>query len=91
VAHRVLKGRGDSMHESVDVIIIGAGSAGLAALREVKKRTERDVAAVPRRVRTLRDDFVAGNLDVTDGLGERAISGRARVLGANRVGVAGQK
>jgi cation diffusion facilitator CzcD-associated flavoprotein CzcO len=43
VAHRVLKGRGDSMNESVDVIIIGAGSAGLAALREVKKRTERFV------------------------------------------------
>lgn len=27
------------MNEILDVIIIGAGSAGLAALREVKKRT----------------------------------------------------
>jgi dihydrolipoamide dehydrogenase len=31
------------MNESVDVIIIGSGTAGLAALREVRKRTERFV------------------------------------------------
>src|SRR6187549_1391734 len=31
------------MNETLDVVIIGAGSAGLAALREVKKHTQRFV------------------------------------------------
>jgi len=128
------------MHDPLDVIIIGAGTAGLSALREVRKRTERfalindgpwgtmcarvgcmpskaliaaanafegrrkleafgisgadalrlDVAAVLRRVRALRDDFVAGTLEVTDGLGERAITGRARLLGPGCVRVNGR-
>jgi dihydrolipoamide dehydrogenase len=123
----------------LDVIIIGAGTAGLSALREVQKRTQHvvvindgpwgtmcarvgcmpskaliaaanafharhtfgelgisggngltvDIPAVLRRVRALRDTFVAGNLDVTNALGERAISGRARLLGGGRVGVNG--
>jgi dihydrolipoamide dehydrogenase len=129
------------MRDPLDVIIIGAGSAGLSALREVKKRTQHfviindgpwgtmcarvgcmpskaliatanafharhalqgfgissgndlsiDVPAVLRRVRTLRDDFVAGNLAATEGLGERAISGRARLLGIDRVSVNGKE
>ncbi|MBC7690536.1 MAG: dihydrolipoyl dehydrogenase [Methylotenera sp.] len=129
------------MRDPLDVIIIGAGTAGLSALREVKKRTQHfvvindgpwgtmcarvgcmpskaliavanafhtrhafqefgisggndlsiDVPAVLRRVRALRDDFVAGNLDATVGLGERAISGRARLLGMDRVSVNGKE
>jgi dihydrolipoamide dehydrogenase len=129
------------MHDSLDVIIIGAGSAGLSALREVKKRTQRfvvindgpwgtmcarvgcmpskallaaanafdarrdfqilgisganglsvDLPEVLRRVRAVRDAFVAENLDVTDGLGERAISGKARVLGKDCVSVNGKE
>ena len=129
------------MRDSLDVIIIGAGTAGLAALREVQKRTERfvvindgpwgtlcaragcmpskaliaaanafhargtlrvlgisgadelsiDVPTVLRRVRTLRDQFVAGNVEVTDALGERAISGRARLLAPDRVRVNGKE
>lgn len=125
------------MSESLDVIIIGAGTAGLAALREVRKRTDRfalindgpygttcarvgcmpskvlieaahafhrrhgfaafgirgsdalrvDIAAALRRVRALRDEFVAGTLKATDGLGERNIAARARLTGPNRVQV----
>jgi len=128
------------MRDPLDVIIIGGGTAGLSALREVKKRTEHfalindgpwgticarvgcmpskaliaaanafdgrrkleafgisgadglcvDVPAVLRRVRALRDDFVADTLEVTDGLGERAISGRARLLGPDCVSVDGK-
>lgn len=128
------------MRDPLDVIIIGGGTAGLSALREVKKRTEHfvlindgpwgticarvgcmpskaliaaanafdgrrkleafgisgadglrvDVPAVLRRVRALRDAFVAETLDVTAGLGERAISGRARLLGPDRVSVGGK-
>ncbi|MDQ3185250.1 MAG: dihydrolipoyl dehydrogenase [Pseudomonadota bacterium] len=124
-----------------DVIIVGAGSAGLAALREVKKRTHNftlindgpwgticarvgcmpskvlieaanafhrrgtfeefgirgagnltlDIAAALRRVRRLRDDFVASTLKTTDALGERAISGRARLLGVGRLEVNGRE
>jgi dihydrolipoamide dehydrogenase len=129
------------MSESVDVAIIGAGTAGLAALREVRKRSERfvlindgpwgttcarvgcmpskvlieaanafhrrtafrefgimgadhliaDVAAVLRRVRRLRDEFVASTLKITEGLGERAVDGRARLLGPDRLEVNGRR
>lgn len=129
------------MSETLDVIIIGAGSAGLAALREVRKRTQSfviindgpwgticarvgcmpskalieaanafyhrntftefgirgadslvpDIPAVLRRVRRLRDDFVASTVKTTDDLGERAISGRARLLGPDRLEVNGKK
>ena len=124
-----------AMSEALDVIIIGAGTAGLAALREVQKRTERfaivndgpygttcarvgcmpskllieaadafhrrhtfdafgirggdalhvDVPAVLRRVRALRDEFVAHTLKITDGLGDRNIAGRAVLVGPDRV------
>lgn len=127
------------MSQPLDVIILGAGSAGLAALREVRERTDHwrivndgpwgttcarvgcmpskmlieaanayharralhtfgiegadalrvDLPAVLRRVRALRDDFVAGTLAATDA-GERAISGHARLLDAQRVEVNGQ-
>lgn len=129
------------MSEMLDVAIIGAGTAGLSALREVKKRTQRfviindgpwgttcarvgcmpskvlieaanafhrrasfgefgitgadrlavDIVAVLRRVRRLRDDFVRGTLKATEGLGERAISGRARLLGPDRLEVNGRE
>ena len=129
------------MNKIFDVIIVGAGTAGLAALREVKKSTSNfilindgpwgticarvgcmpskllievanafhhrgtfdefgirgasgltlDIAAALRRVRRLRDDFVASALKTTDTLGERAISGRARLLGVGRLEVNGQE
>ena len=129
------------MTESVDVVIIGAGSAGLAALSEVKKRTQNviiindgpwgttcarvgcmpskllieaansfhhrttfeefgilgadqltvDRSAVLRRVRRLRDAFVASTLNATESMGESAIAGRARLLGPNRVHVNGME
>lgn len=129
------------MNKIFDVIIVGAGTAGLAALREVKKSTSNfilindgpwgticarvgcmpskllievanafhhrgtfdefgirgasgltlDIAAALRRVRRLRDDFVASALKTTDALGERAISGRARLLGVGRLEVNGQE
>ena len=125
------------MQTELDTLIIGAGSAGLAALREVRKRTENfmivndgpygttcarvgcmpskalieaanayhrrhafdafgitgaarlsvDVPAVLRRVRRLRDAFVAGTLKATDALGERSLAGRARLLDPNTVQV----
>jgi dihydrolipoamide dehydrogenase len=118
------------MTNSYDVAIIGAGSAGLTALREVRKYTDNfvlindgfygttcarvgcmpskalievanafhrrkvfeafgvsgaegltvDIPAVLRRVRKLRDDFVAGMLKLTDELNDRSIAGRARFL-----------
>jgi dihydrolipoamide dehydrogenase len=121
----------------VDVAIVGAGTAGLAALREVRKRTEKfvlidagpggttcarvgcmpskaliaaanalhartrfgefgirggdalsaDIPAVLRRVRALRDHFVAGVLRATADLGPRSIVGRARLDGPNRLSV----
>jgi dihydrolipoamide dehydrogenase len=127
------------MTETVDVAIIGAGSAGLAALSEVRKRTQNiaiindgpwgttcarvgcmpskllieaanafyhrttfeefgirgagqltvDRSAVLRRVRRLRDTFVASTLNATEALGVRAITGRARLLGPNRLQVNG--
>lgn len=128
------------MDSEYDVIIIGAGSAGLAALREVRKRSERfllvndgpwgttcarvgcmpskvlieaanawhrrhsfadfgirgsaalevDLPAVLRRVRRLRDEFVAGTLRATDSLGTAAVSAHARLLGPNRVEIDGR-
>ena len=130
------------MHNTplLDAIIIGAGSAGLAALREVRKQTEQfliindgpygttcarvgcmpskvlieaanayhrrhtfdefgitgssalaaDIPAVLRRVRRLRDDFVAGTLSITDALGACSIAGRAQLLSSTQVQVNGQ-
>ena len=127
------------MSQPLDTLIIGAGTAGLAALREVRKRTDRylivnagpwgttcarvgcmpskalieaanafhrrhafetfglrgaegltaDIAAVLQRVRTLRDQFVAGALQATDTLGAARMAGRATVLGPNAVDIDG--
>ncbi|MDV6348294.1 dihydrolipoyl dehydrogenase [Nitrosomonas sp. Is35] len=127
------------MNEILDVIIVGAGSAGLSALREVRKYTQHfviindgpwgtvcarvgcmpsktlieaanafhrrgtfeefgirggdqltlDIPAVLRRVRRLRDDFVASTVKTTEELGERAISGRVRLLAPDRLEVNG--
>jgi dihydrolipoamide dehydrogenase len=124
-----------------DVIIIGAGTAGLSALREVRKQTDNflivndgpygttcarvgcmpakaliesanafhrrthfdelglrgadrlsvDRAAVLRRVRALRDRFVAGIVKVTDDLGEKSLSGRARFLAPTEIEVKGRR
>jgi len=129
------------MNANYEVVIVGAGSAGLAALREVKKRTQDfllvndgpwgttcarvgcmpskvlieaanayhrrhafeefgirgaahlsvDLPAVLRRVRRLRDGFVAGTLKVTEALGERAVSGRARLTAPGRLEVNGRE
>ena len=129
------------MNATYAVVIVGAGSAGLAALREVKKRTPDfllvndgpwgttcarvgcmpskvlieaanayhrrhafeefgirgagqlsvDLPAVLRRVRRLRDGFVKGTLSATDNLGERAINGRASLLGPGRLQVDGRE
>ena len=118
------------MTRSYDVAIIGAGSAGLTALHEVRKQTDNfilindgsygttcarvgcmpskslieaanafhrrkalaafgvsgaekltvDISAVLRRVRRLRDGFVAGMLKITDELKGHSIAGRARFL-----------
>ncbi len=124
----------------VDTLIVGAGSAGLSALREVRRYTDdfllvndghwgttcaavgcmpskalieaanafhrrgtfeafgirgadglrADVPAVLARVRAMRDQFVKGPEAVPEKLGRRAVSGRARLLGAGRVEVNGQ-
>ena len=118
------------MSRSYDVAIIGSGSAGLSALREVRKQTDNfvlindgaygttcarvgcmpsktlieaaiafhrckalgsfgmsgaerlvvDIPAVLRRVRRLRDSFVAGMLKLTDEMKDHSIAGRARFL-----------
>jgi dihydrolipoamide dehydrogenase len=123
--------------DRVDIVIIGAGTAGLSALREVQRKSDdfllinagdwgttcaargcmpskalieaanafhrrrdfaafgltgadgvrADIPAVLARVRRLRDDFVKGPEAVPGKLGERALSGRARLLGPGRVGV----
>jgi dihydrolipoamide dehydrogenase len=125
---------------TVDVIIVGAGTAGLGALREVRKRTQSfiivndgpwgticarvgcmpskalieatgefhrrlvfpelglsggdglrvDAGAVLARVRKVRDSFVSETRELTDDLGERAISGRARLRGPREVEVGGR-
>ncbi|HEY8857767.1 MAG TPA: FAD-dependent oxidoreductase, partial [Rugosibacter sp.] len=134
-----MRTKGTFVTETVDVAIIGAGSAGLAALSEVKKHTQNvviindgpwgttcarvgcmpskllieaakafhhratfeefgirgadqltvDRSAVLRRVRRLRDVFVASTLNTTEEMGDRAITGRARLLGPNRLQVNG--
>jgi len=123
-----------------DTVIVGAGSAGLSALREVRRYTDdflmvndghwgttcaavgcmpskalieaanafhrrgtfeefgirgveglrADIPAVLARVRKMRDGFVKGPEAVPDKLGDRAISGRARLLGPGRLEVNGQ-
>jgi dihydrolipoamide dehydrogenase len=50
-----------------------------------------DVPAVLRRVRRLRDGFVAGALRMTDSLGARSVAGRARLLGPDTVEVEGRE
>jgi dihydrolipoamide dehydrogenase len=123
----------------VDTIIVGAGTAGLSALREVRRYTDDfllvndghwgttcaangcmpskalieaanafhrrhtmdsfgirgtdalrvDIPAVLAHVRKLRDSFVAGPESVPSTLGDRAISGRARLLGPDCIEVNG--
>jgi dihydrolipoamide dehydrogenase len=125
---------------AVDVIIVGAGTAGLGALREIRKRTQSfiiindgpwgtmcarvgcmpskalieaagefhrrlvfcelglsggdglrvDAGAVLARVRRVRDGFVNETRELTDDLGGRAISGRARLRGPHQVEVDGR-
>lgn len=118
------------MSKPYDVIIIGSGSAGLSALRVIRKQTDNfllindgaygttcarvgcmpskalieaanafhrrltlesfgvsgaaqlnvDIPAVLKRVRRLRDGFVAGMLKLTDELKDSSIAGRATFL-----------
>ena len=129
------------MPHQYDAIVIGAGTAGLAAVSELKKRSDNflvvndgpygttcarvgcmpskllieaanayhrrhsfaefgirggdaltpDFPAVMRRVRALRDDFVAGTVKLTDALGARSIAGRARLLAPDCVEVNGER
>jgi dihydrolipoamide dehydrogenase len=129
------------MNRDVDVAIIGAGSAGLSALREIREHTENfvlindgvygttcarvgcmpskalieaanafhhrhrlaemgisggdrltvDPPAVLRRVRALRDAFVAYVLERTQDLGERNITGRPRFVGPQVLEVNGTR
>ncbi|EKO3586083.1 dihydrolipoyl dehydrogenase [Vibrio metschnikovii] len=129
------------MKKQVDVVIIGAGSAGLAALKQVQKSTDSfvivndgpygttcarvgcmpsktliasanafhsrnkaaafgihgadkltvDIPAVLERVRNLRDRFVSGVLKATADLGDKSISGRARLVKKNVVEVNGHE
>jgi len=129
------------MSERLDVIIVGAGTAGLTALRQVRRRTESfvvinegswgttcaEVGCMPSkalieaanafharhalsafgleggdgvrvhlpnvlaRVRKLRDGFTRGPAATPGELGERAIHGRARLVGPDEVEVAGRR
>jgi dihydrolipoamide dehydrogenase len=124
----------------VDTVIVGSGSAGLSALREVRAYTNdfllvndghwgttcaavgcmpskalieaanvfhkrgsfaefgirgaeglrADIPAVLARVQRMRDGFVKGPASVPDNLGARALSGRARLLGPERLEVNGE-
>lgn len=126
---------------NVDTVIVGAGTAGLSALREVRRYTDdlllvngghwgttcaavgcmpskalievanafhhrklfeqfglrgadalrADIPAVLTHVRRLRDGFVKGPEAVPDDLGERAIKGFARLVGANCIEVNGRR
>lgn len=128
------------MGQRYDVAIIGAGSAGLSALREVRRRTNNfllindgvdgttcarvgcmpskvlieitkafhqrhrfaemgirggrglriDQAAALKRVRMLRDRYVAGVRATTRDLGKHYINGRARFLGPRLLDVDGR-
>ncbi|MCX4187892.1 dihydrolipoyl dehydrogenase [Methylophaga sp. OBS4] len=130
-----------SIQTEADVVVIGAGTAGLAAIKEVKKVTDRyllindgpygttcarvgcmpskllieaanafhrrysfeafgirhaealqiDIPAVMQRVRDLRDYYVASTLKAVHELGDKNISGRARLLSANLVEVNDQQ
>jgi dihydrolipoamide dehydrogenase len=125
------------MTEPYDVAIIGTGTAGLSALRAVRKKTERfviindgpygttcarvgcmpskalieaanafarrkefadfgihggdqlqvHIPTVLKRVRRLRDRFVAGAIELTAGLGERSIAGKAQFISPNTLQV----
>ena len=129
------------MPREVDVVIIGAGTAGLSALGHVRKRTDSfviindgpygttcarigcmpskmlieaadifhkrhlyedmglrlngtvdvDGRAVLERVRGLRDRFVKGVRRATDNLGEKNISGRAKLLAPDLIEVNGEQ
>ncbi len=129
----------DAEH-TFDAIIIGAGSAGLAALRAVRKHSDNflivnaghygttcarvgcmpskllieaanayhrrhtfetfgitgsqalavDLPAVLRRLRRLRDEFVAGTVHITNELGGKSVAGQARLLGPGRVQVSAE-
>lgn len=124
-----------------DVIIVGAGTSGLGALREVRQHSQNfliindgpwgtmcarvgcmpskalieaaedfdrrlvlgelgisggdglrvDARAVLERVRRIRDGFVSETRELTDDLGERAISGRACLRGPHQVEVDGRR
>ena len=130
-------GQAQGKQHTFDAIIVGAGSAGLAALREVRKHSDNylvinagpygttcarvgcmpskllieaanayhrrhtfetfgitgsqalaaDLPAVLRRLRRLRDEFVAGTVHITDELGGKSVAGQARLLDAGRVQV----
>ena len=127
------------MTQHIRVLIIGSGSAGLSALREIRRETddfllvndgdwgttcaargcmpskalieaanafhrrkdfaefgitgaeglEADIPTILARMRRLRDGFVASPRAVPGALHARAISGRARLLGANRAQIEG--
>jgi dihydrolipoyl dehydrogenase len=129
------------MVRRVEVAIIGAGTAGLAALAVVRRNTENfvlindgaygttcarvgcmpskalievakalhgweyfaakgiaaprphavDIPAALRHVRSIRDKLVEGVLKLTDGLGERNIAGRARVVAPQAIEVNGER
>ena len=128
------------MPQRVDVAIIGAGTAGLSAMRRVREQTDNfvlinagpygttcartgcmpskalieiansyaragllgtlgirgsenlsvDPRALLAHVRTLRDQYVQGVLELTSSLGERRVDGVARILGPDTVSVNGR-
>lgn len=49
------------------------------------ERLTLDIAAALARVRRLRDSFIASTLKATEALGDRAVSGRVRLLGIERL------